>query len=77
MVISHKKWKIVFLESLMNFKHERSNSEFFYEFGIALKEFEMKICKNVVFGSIWKKLIFDSFDLREVFLELRKIRAFF
>ena len=24
----------------------------------------MKICKKVVFGSIWKKLIFDSFDLR-------------
>ena len=26
-VISHQKWKIMFLESLMNLKHERSNSE--------------------------------------------------
>ena len=48
----------------------------FYDFGIVLKEFEMKICKKVVFGSIWKKLIFGSFDLRGVFLELRKIGAF-
>ena len=29
MVISHQKWKIVFLESLMNLKHEISNSEIF------------------------------------------------
>ena len=29
MVISHQKWKITFLESLMNLKHERSNSKFF------------------------------------------------
>ena len=29
MVISHQKWKIAFLESLMNFKHERSNSKIF------------------------------------------------
>ena len=29
MVISHQKWKIAFFESLMNFKHERSNSEIF------------------------------------------------
>ena len=43
---------------------------------IALKEFEMKICKKVVFGTIWKKLIFDSFDLRGVFWELKKIVRF-
>ena len=73
MVISRQKWKIAFLESLMNFKHERSNSEIFM---IALKEFEMKICKKVVFGSIWKKLIFGSFDLQGVFWELQKIRMF-
>ena len=36
----------------------------------------MKICKKVVFGSIWKKLIFGSFDLRGVFWELENIRAF-
>ena len=36
----------------------------------------MKICKNVVFGSIWNKLIFDSFDLRGVFWELQKIPKF-
>ena len=60
----------------MNFKHERSNSKIFYDFGIALKEFEMKICKKVIFGSFWKKLIFGSFDRRGVFWELRKIRAF-
>ena len=28
-VISHQKWKIAILESLMNFKHERSNSKIF------------------------------------------------
>ena len=38
MVISHKKWKITFLESLMNLKHERSTLKF-YDFEIALKEF--------------------------------------
>ena len=27
MVISHQKWKIASLESLMNFKHERSDSK--------------------------------------------------
>ena len=32
----------------------------------------MKICKKVIFGSIWKKLIFYSFDLRGVFWELQK-----
>ena len=48
----------------------------FYDFGIALKEFEMKICKNVVFGSIWKKLIFGNFDLQKVFCELQKLCAF-
>ena len=37
----------------------------------------MKIYKKVVFGSIWKKLIFDSFDLRGVFWELQNIGAFF
>ena len=29
MVILHQKWKITFLESLMNLKHERSNYEIF------------------------------------------------
>ena len=29
LVILHKNWKIAFLESLMNFKYERSNSEIF------------------------------------------------
>ena len=33
----------------------------------------MKICKKINFG---KKFIFGSFDLRGVFWELRKIRAF-
>ena len=33
MVISHKKWKIVSLESLMNFKHARLNSEIFMILG--------------------------------------------
>ena len=32
----------------------------------------MKICKKVVFGSIWKKLIFGSFDVRGVFCDLQK-----
>ena len=32
----------------------------------------MKKCKKVIFGSIWKKLIFYSFDLRGVFWELQK-----
>ena len=36
----------------------------------------MKICKKVVFGSIWKKLIFGSFDLLGVFWELRKFVLF-
>ena len=71
MVISHQKWKSTFLESLMNLKHERLTLIFF-DFGIALKEFEIKICNKVIFGSFWKKLIFGSFDFRGVFWELQK-----
>ena len=37
----------------------------------------MKICKKVISGSIWKRLIFYSFDLRGVFWELQKIHVFF
>ena len=48
----------------------------FYDFGIDLNEFEMKICKKVIFGSFWKKFIFGNFDLRGVFSELQKIHAF-
>ena len=43
---------------------------------MVLKEFEMKICKKVIFGLFWKKLIFGNFDLRGVFWELRRIPAF-
>ena len=76
MVISLQKWKIVFLESLMNFKYDRSKLLNFYDFGIALKECEMKIYKKVVFGSIWKKLIFGSFDLEGYFGNYEKFMHF-
>ena len=40
-----------------------------------MEEFEIKICKKVIFGSFWK-FIFDSFDLSGVFWELKKIMRF-
>ena len=75
MVISHQNERSRFLNpcSILSMKDQTLK---FYDLGIALKQFEMKICKKVVFGSIWKKVIFGSFDFRGVFWELQKIRAF-
>ena len=49
MVISHQKWKIAFLESLMNFKHERSNSKIF----MISDSFEVVWDKNMQEGHLW------------------------
>ena len=46
MVISHKKWKIVSLESLMNFKHARLNSEIFMKFTSSNSSFNIAIKPN-------------------------------
>ena len=65
------------LDKFGEFKHGDGASKIkvsnFDGFGIALKEFLMKICKK---NQFWKKFIFGSFDLRDVFWELQKIRAF-
>ena len=43
MVISHQKWKITFLESLMNPKYERLNSEFLMISGLMISKLNILI----------------------------------
>ena len=51
MVISHQKWKITFLELLMNYKLEKPNSEIFWWFWDSFEGvWDEKICKKVIFG---------------------------
>ena len=65
------------LDKFGEFKHWDEASKIklwnFDGFGIASKEFLMKICKKINFG---RSLFFDSFDFWGVFSKLWKIRAF-
>ena len=56
----------------MNSKLEISKSENFDGFGIALKEFEMKICKKVIFGSSFLAVLTSE----EYFGNYKKFRHF-
>ena len=60
----------------MNFKHERSKFEIFYDFRIALKEIEMKICKKMIFGSFWKNLILAVLTFEGYFRNYEKFVHF-
>ena len=75
MVILHQNGRSHFLNTwwIISLKNQILN---FDGFGIALKEFEMKICKKVIFGSFWKKFIFGNFDFRGVFWLLQKSVCF-